>query len=87
MEDDGEGLGELGPRVGLVQRRHMHKQTAALKDYTYLDPNPEFNDKLDPDPRDLGFHTVTVSILSIFPLPNHSSRIFFRDITNDAKKR
>ena len=31
--------------------------------------------------------TVFVSILTIFPLPKHSSRIFFRDITNDAKKR
>ena len=28
-----------------------------------------------------------VSISLIFPLPNHSSQIFFRDITNDAKKR
>ena len=29
---------------------------------------------------------ISVSILSIFPLPNYSSGIFFRDITNDAKK-
>ena len=29
---------------------------------------------------------MNVSISSIFPLPNHSSQIFFRDITNDAKK-
>ena len=28
-----------------------------------------------------------VSISSIFPLLNHSSRIFFQVITNDAKKR
>ena len=28
-----------------------------------------------------------VSILSIFPLPSHSSRIFFRVITNGAQKR
>ena len=27
-----------------------------------------------------------VSILLIFPLPNHLSQIFFRDIPNDAKK-
>ena len=26
------------------------------------------------------------TILHIFPLPSHSSRIFFRNITNDAKK-
>ena len=32
-------------------------------------------------------HLFSVSISSIFPLPNHSSWIFFRDITNDAKKR
>ena len=30
---------------------------------------------------------LVVSISSIFPLPNHSRRIFFGDITNDAKKR
>ena len=29
---------------------------------------------------------ISVSISSIFPLPNHSSQILFRDITNDAKK-
>ena len=29
----------------------------------------------------------SVSISSIFHLPNHLSRIFFRDITNDGKKR
>ena len=28
----------------------------------------------------------SVSISSIFPLPNHPSRIFFRVIPNDAKK-
>ena len=32
------------------------------------------------------FNFLSVSILSIFPLQNHSSRIFFLDITNDAKK-
>ena len=31
-------------------------------------------------------YQLTVSISLIFPLLNHSSRIFFRDITNDAKK-
>ena len=29
----------------------------------------------------------SVSISSIFHLPKHLSRIFFRDITNDGKKR
>ena len=29
---------------------------------------------------------VVVSISSIFPLLNHSTRIFYLDITNDAKK-
>ena len=35
---------------------------------------------------DLSKCSASVSISSIFPLPNHSSRMFFRDITNDAKK-
>ena len=31
-------------------------------------------------------NTAIVSISSIFPLPNHLSRIFFHDIPNDDKK-
>ena len=30
--------------------------------------------------------SLGVSISLIFPLPNHPSQIFFRDIPNDAKK-